>query len=100
MSNQFKDKLEFKGLVMRSVPDEARELFKRLAKEDFDNHYGLTLREILNSYFEYHALKEKFFTSDIDFTQLINQQSQKPIGRVIKNINGETIKSIKEEENE
>lgn len=91
MTDQLKERLEFKGLVMRSVPGGTIELFKRLAKEEFDNHYGLTLREILNSYFEYQALKEKFFTSDTDFTQLIDKPNTETSKRVVKNINGEEL---------
>lgn len=94
MSDQFKNNLEFKGLVMRSVPDNSRELFKELAKNEFDNHYGLTLRELLNSYFEYQAIKEKFFTSDLDFKnipQLIKEEPKPDEVKEVRNINGDKL---------
>jgi len=65
MSDELKEALEFKGLVMRSIPDDTRNNFKLLAEKEFDNHYGLTLRELLNSYFEYQALKSKFLSGEI-----------------------------------
>jgi len=61
-----KESVEFKGLVMRRVPDEVRENFKRLALEEFDNHYGVTLRAILYDYFEYQRVKELFLSGNLD----------------------------------
>jgi len=83
-----KDSIEFKGIVMRSVPDNVRENFKRLALEEFDNHYGLTLRAILFDYFEYQKVKEMFFTGQLDLNSLKSKdENTSPIG-----LGGEPIK--------
>ena len=80
-----KDSIEFQGIVMRSVPNNVRENFKRLALEEFDNHYGLTLRAILFDYFEYQKIKEMFFTGQLDLNSLKEEKELKGLsGKPIK----------------
>ena len=80
-----KDSIEFSGLVMGSVPNSVRENFKRLALEEFDNHYGLTLRTILFDYFEYQKIKEMFFSGQLDLNSLKEEKE-------LKGLSGEPIK--------
>ena len=72
---------------MRSVPNEVRENFKRLALEEFDNHYGLTLRTILLDYFEYQRIKEMFFNGELNLDSSKKEVAEKPTG-----LDGEEIK--------
>ena len=72
---------------MRRVPDEVRENFKRLALEEFDNHYGVTLRAILYDYFEYQRVKELFLSGNLDLAKKESvEEEKKPSG-----LNGEQI---------
>jgi hypothetical protein len=72
--DDLKENIEFKGLVMRAVPDRTRKDFKKLAFEEFDGHYGVTLREVLDDYFEYKLLKQLLLNSNINLTKLIKEE--------------------------
>jgi hypothetical protein len=79
-NEQISDKIEdvvFHGLVMRSVPERTLREFKKLAKEEFDNHYGITLRELMDHYFEYKLIKELLLNSNINITKLIEEANKK-----------------------
>jgi hypothetical protein len=82
------EEIEFKGLVMRSVPDDARELFKQIALEEFDNHYGITLRAILFDFLEYRRLKQMFFNSELKDVRAIFAEKEDNSKR---DINGKEI---------
>ena len=77
--SKIKDKIEFSGIVMRNVPNEVRENFKRLALEEFDNHYGLTLRTILLDYFEYQRVKDLFFRGEFNLDSF-KDETKDPVG--------------------
>ena len=50
-----------KSLNIARLPDKTKEEFINLANKEFCSDYGMTLKEILNCYFEYHSMKILFF---------------------------------------
>ncbi len=65
MTKDIKKEIEFKGIVIGRIPETARKLFKELAKQEFADDYGMTLRTILYDYFEYQNLKGMFLSGNL-----------------------------------
>ena len=66
---------EFKreGLTINKVPKRTRRDFVNLAHSEFEGHYGMALREILDFYFEYKLLKQLLRSSNIDLTKFLKE---------------------------
>lgn len=66
-----------KSLNIARVPDKTKEDFVDLANEKFCGDYGMALREILNCYLEYHAMKTTFFQNiDMKLDHILGSISQ------------------------
>jgi len=59
----FKDRWE-NSITMSRVPPKTLEAFKKLAKDEFVDDYGMCLRDCLNSFFELKQFKILFFNGD------------------------------------
>ena len=86
------------SLNIARLPDKTKENFISLANEEFCGDYGMALREILNCYFEHHAMKAIFFQNiDMKLDQILVNISQteeteeKPETKEIKLVNGTRI---------
>lgn len=75
---EFKEDIEFKGLMISRVPKKVKTIFKDLAKEEFCDDYGMTLREILYSFLEYQRLKQMFFDNELDIQVLLGAKEKIP----------------------
>ena len=71
--DDIKEKFEHRGLMMNSVPSRTKRIFMKLSKEEFGDHYGCTLREILDDYFEYKLIKQLLLNNDISLSKLIKE---------------------------
>ncbi len=82
------------SLNIARLPDKTKEEFINLANAEFCNDYGMTLREILNFYFEHHAMKALFFQNiDIKLDNILEiisqpEQEEKNPDNVIKMLDG------------
>ena len=65
-----------KGLMISRVPEKYKVLFKSLAKEEFCDDYGMALRELLVSFFEYQQLKSMFLNNELDINLMINKNEE------------------------
>jgi len=59
--DELNKKIRSEGIVMSRVPKTTRELFIRLADEEFASDYGLTLKTLLDGFIEYQQMKVMFF---------------------------------------
>lgn len=91
MDKEILKKFESKGLVINRIPEKYRELFKSLAKEEFCNDYGMTLRELLVSFFDFQQLKTMFLNNDLNVQLLLSKENPPEEKKVVKNLRGEEI---------
>lgn len=86
------------SLNIARLPNKTKEAFVNLAKEEFCEDYGMALREILNYYFEHHAMRAIFFQNiDMKLDQILDnipqkeETEEKPETKEIKLVNGTRI---------
>lgn len=100
---EFNKKVRSEGLVMSRVPKNTRDLFVKIADEEFASDYGLSLKAILDGFIEYQQLKTILFNNlDIKLDYIINLLENSKSGikeKSIRLLNGKKI-NIKEEQNE
>lgn len=83
-------KIRSKGLVMSRVPKKAREEFIKLADEEFESDYGMTLAFLIREYSEKRALIEHLLLKLDALESEINKLAER--GKKIKLLDGSTIK--------
>ena len=87
-----KKAIEFQGLVVNRIPKKYKDLFKQLAKEEFADDYGQTIRSLLVSFFEYERLKDMFLNSELPIRIGLDKQGEiVEKENIKKNIRGEPI---------
>lgn len=91
--SDIKKRIEINGFVINRVPEKTKHLFRSLAEQEFENDYGMCLRQILIDSFEYNRLKEMFFENNLNVKLLFdtpekNVEEEKPL----TNLKGEPIK--------
>ena len=98
-----KDRKKLKGVILREkekgfwmsrVPRETKELFIKIAEEQFEEDYGMFLKTLVDNYVESQNLKIIFF-ENIDYKlnhilELLTQKEEKP-EKVIKMLSGRKV---------
>ena len=87
-----------KSLNISRIPDKTKENFIVLANEEFCGDYGMVLKEILDCYFEHHAMKSLFFQNiDMKLDHIIGEMSknekkeEKPETKSLRMLSGKRI---------
>lgn len=85
-----KNAIEHKGIVMSRVPAWAKDLFKELAKSEFEDDYGQALASLVKEAMEYRQFKQLLLSNNL---QLFPIKEEEPkIETVRRSINGKPIK--------
>lgn len=76
---------------MSRVPAWAKDLFKELAKSEFEDDYGQTLASLVKETMEYRQFKQLLLSNNLQLFPIKEEEPE--IEQVIRSINGQPIKS-------
>ena len=82
------------SLHINYVPTDTKELFIRIANEEFDSHYGLFLKYLIDKAIDYDSreIRATLREHEERIKSLEEQESKSPNGVEIKTLGGKIIK--------
>jgi len=81
-----------KSLRISRIPKKTKESFMSIAKEEFEDDYGMTLKHLMDSYEMYLIFLDNFDMKMNYLIRLNEQKENEQIGTGVKTLSGKELK--------